>query len=580
MSKEDGNPEGATLEISFTPRRRRSTTPGATVPSAPVPVAPGAHRRRRTSPGAPVPVAPGAHRRRTSPAARIPKPPVEESRTPTGDQWEKDRSRRREVARLARLFLVHLDTLARLLVTHDPRNSAVRSVLQQLEGTLGELRDLEGDVAVVFAEGHAFVNGVWVRATKRAFEAAAVLTDGLADLDGRGIIFQKDGGLRGVVGLARLLRLARRDSSDEERREAARGLPGLQLIPVSGADQARGASGQARDRALTIHKEGMETLSRMELANLDLYLRRRQRALVRTLVQLAEESPEELLAITAIRDPTLPPSAHSLLVAIYSISMGRSMDLGRRDLMRLGVAALNHNLGEAAVGESVFAVRRELSKDERSLVEQHPLLGLDHLLSHYGLGAPSVERALVSAEHHVHWDGDSGYPYEPGRPTHLFSRTVAVADVFDALCSDRPWRQAYPPDQGVKLLLRQAGHQLDPALTRLLVRMVGRYPPGSLVELDSGEWAIVLGPGAGATPLERPSVLLIADEDGFEHPKPMVVDLGERYPRRRAWLRTITRPRDARKMGLRVVRYLLADRIVVDPVRLDHDVKKVPLNPR
>jgi HD-GYP domain-containing protein (c-di-GMP phosphodiesterase class II) len=561
MSKDDGDPVGATLEISFTPRRRR-TSPGATVPSEPVPIAPGSRRRR------------------TSPAARVPKPPADESGTPTGDQWQEDRTRRREVARLARLFLVHLDTLARLLVTHDPNNSAVRAALQQLEENLGALRELEGDVAIVFAEGHAFVNGVWVRATKRAFEAASVLTDGLSDLDGRGIVFQKDGGLGGVVGLARLLRLARRDSTDDERREAARALPGLQLIPVSGADQARGSSVQARDKALTILKEGMETLSRMELANLDLYLRRRQRALVRTLVQMAEESPEELLAITAIRDPTLPPSAHSLLVAIYSICMGRSMDLGRRDMMRLGVAALNHNLGEAAVGERVFAERRELNSHERSLVEQHPLLGLDHLLSHYGLGAPSVERALVSAEHHVHWEGTAGYPLEPGRPTHLFSRTVAVADVFDALCSERPWRKAYAPDQGVKLLLRQAGRQLDPALTRLLVRMVGRYPPGSLVELSSGEWAIVLGPGAGATPLERPRVLLIADEDGFEHPKPMVVDLGERYPRRRAWLRTITRPRDARKIGLRVVRYLLADRIVVEPVRLDHDVKRAPVTPR
>lgn len=564
MSKDDHKNEGATYEISFTPKRR-STTPGRTVPSAPVP--------KRGQSG---PIVPPGHRRQrsTAPASRVPRRPADESGGAGGGSWQKDRDRRREVTRLARTFLVHLDTLARLLVTHDPTNSAVRKVLQEIEANLGELRALEGDVAIVFAEGHAFVNGVWVRATKRAYEAAAVLTDGLKDLDGRGVVLDKDGGLRGVVGLARLLRLERRGGSDANRKEAAKSLPGVRLIPVTHADQARGNA--SRDRALKILEDGMQTLSRMELANLDLYLRRRQRSLVRNLVELAEESPEELLGITAIRDPTLPASAHNLMVAVYAIGMGRSMDLGRRDLMRLGVAALNHNLGEAKVPEDLFAAKRELRADERALVEQHPLQGLEHLLTHYGLGAPSVERALVSAEHHLHWDGNAGYPFRSPARAHLFSRTVAVADVFDALTSERPWRPAYAPDQGMKLVLRRAGKQLDPVLVRLMVKMVGRYPPGSLVELDSGEWAIVLGPGKGQTPLDRPRVLLIADQDGFEHKNPVVVDLGERHLRRRAWTRTITRPRDARKMGLRVARYLLADRTVVEPALLDHDVRRPP----
>ena len=565
MSNDDHKNEGATLEISFQPTRRRTTTPGRTVPSAPVP------RRPVVRPsGLRAPV-----RRSTQPAARVPRPPADETGGATGDSWHKDRMRRREVTRLAKAVLVHLDTLARLLVTHDPSNAAVQKVLSELDFELGALHDLEGDIAIVFAEGHAFVNGVWVRATKRAYEAASMLTEALGDLEGRGIVLDRNGGLRGVVGLARLLRLARRDSTDEQRKAAVRSLPGVRLIPISRADRNRG-SAAARERALKLLEEGMQTLSRTELANLDLYLRRRQRTLVRQLVQMSEESPEELLAITAIRDPTMPPAAHNLMVAIYAIGMGRSMDLGRRELMRLGVAALNHNLGEAQVPQDLFSVERELREDERALVEEHPLRGLDHLLNHYGLGAPSVERALVSAEHHVNWDGRGGYPYQGGRYSHLFSRAVAVADVFDALCSDRPWRPAYAPDQGIKLLLRRAGRQLDPTLTRLLVRMVGRYPPGSLVELDSGEWGIVLGPGRGATPLERPRVLLISDHDGFEYGKPIEVDLGERFVNRRAWMRTIARPRDARKMELRVARYLLAERVIVEPERLDHDVRRPP----
>ena len=537
-------------------------------------------RRSRTSPGQTVPAAPspfhGARQPTTQPAGRLPRPPVgPEAPVIGGDQWARDRERRREVARLSRSFLIHLDTLARNLVVHDPSNAAVRQLLEALQIDLVALHAMEGDIAIVFAEGHAFVNGVWVRATQRAYEAAQLLTAGLADLEGRGFVLQKDiASLQGLVGLARLLRVDRRSQSDEARRSAVRDLPGVRLVPLSRADEGRLGSATARENAVKVLREGIETLSRTELANLDLYMRRRQRALVRNLVQLAEDTPEELLEITAIRDATMPPSAHNLMVAIYAVAIGRSMDLGRRDLMRLGVAALNHNLGEGAVQGALFALPRKLTASERLEVEQHPLLGLEHLLTHYGYGAATVARALVSAEHHVHWDGSGGYPFASFEPRHLFSRIVACCDAFDALCAARPQRPAYPPDQAVKLVLRWAGRQLDPLIARALVRLVGKYPPGSLVELDSGEWAIVVGPGRGATPLERPRVLLIADEDGFEHPTPMLVDLGERSPRRRAWLRTIVRARDAAGMNVRVARYLLADRLEVPPVLLDHGVER------
>ena len=530
---------------------------------------------RRTNPGKTVPAAPSPFYRQqrptTPPSARPPVGPKAPPSSPdipivTGERWLADRRRRQEIGQVARAFLVQLDALARLLVVHDASNDAVRAAIEAIEKDLGRLQAQEGDVAIVFAEGHAFVNGVWVRATKRAYEAGQLLCEELGDLDGRGFVLQQGASLQGIVQLARLLRRARRGMSDEERRDSARDLKGVRLVPVTTADEAR--MGRT-ERALSLLKDGLQTLSRMELANLDLHLRRRQRALVRSIVQLSEEDPEELLGITGIRDPTLPSVAHNLMVTIYAVALGRSMDLGRRDLMRLGVAALNHNIGESALPGAPFGEPRRLQRDEREIIERHPLEGLRHLLVHYGYGAPTVERAIVSAEHHVHWDGSGGYPFRSWEARHGFSRIVAVCDVFDALCGRRPFRPAYAPDQAVKLLLRQAGRELDPVLVRAMVRLVGRYPPGALVELDNGELAVVLGPGQGATPLLRPRVLLIADQDGFEHEVPMAVDLGERYPRRRAWLRTIARPRDAARMGLRVARYLLADRLEVPPVVLD-----------
>ena len=76
---------------------------------------------------------------------------------------------------------------------------------------------------------------------------------------------------------------------------------------------------------------------------------------------MAEDGFEELLALTTLRDPRLAGAAHDLMVTIYSICIGRSLDLQRRDLIRLGVAALGHNLGEALLDPDVFGVPRELT---------------------------------------------------------------------------------------------------------------------------------------------------------------------------------------------------------------------------
>ena len=491
---------------------------------------------------------------------------------PPGALQKDERERRQALSRKAREFLVHIDTLGRLLTIHDARNAAVQAALKDLVADVVALQQGGQDLKLVFAEGHAFVNGVWVRASKRAWDAAQLLTERLEGVDGRGLVLAPGAQAATLLALTDFLRTPPPEGvsgADHFKRAA---LPGIRLVPMpSQADRARAGEPPALEQALDLFREGLETVTRAELANLDLYMRRRQRALVQNLIQLAENSPEELLTLTVMRDPGLGSRAHTLMVAIYSIALGRLMDLSRRDLLRLGMCALNHNVGEGLLEQDVFAEERKLAAFERQAIEQHPLRGMLHVLKHYGFGAAALERALTATEHHMHHDGGGGYPFLADRPPHLFSRIIAVADVFDALCSKRPWRDAFPPDHAVKLVTRQGGKHLDPIVVRRLLWLVGRYPPGSLVELDTGEWALVVGPGRGAFPLVRPRALLITDEEGWELPTPVVVDLGERHPRRRAWLRTIARTRDPRKLGLEAAPYFFGDRIEAEPGRLDSE---------
>jgi HD-GYP domain-containing protein (c-di-GMP phosphodiesterase class II) len=487
---------------------------------------------------------------------------------PTAEQTA-DRERRRQVLADARQFLLNFGSLVRQLMVHDASNNAVVQVLRATFESLAALRAHSGSLVVVFTEGHTFANGVWVRSTGRAWEASVFLTETLEKLRGRGFIIEPECGINELLKFTQLIRAWAKANQRREELDEEIGIPGVRLILLRENDE-EGSRAQLRDAAIEVFQEGLHAVGREQVATLDVYMRRRQRSLVLRLVQMAEENPEDLLLLTTLRDPTLPPATHALSVCILSIALGRLLDLRRRDLVRLGVVALNHNVGEALVPEEYFTIERELTHEEREVVEAHPLLGMRHLLEHYGFDLQIVERAIASAEHHLRVDG-TGYPVIGHEGPHVFSRIIAVADVFNALANMRPYRPAYPPDQAMKLVRRQAVSLLDPLLVRTLVRLVGRYPPGSLVELDTGEYGLVLGPGRGADPLHRPRVLLLTDTDGFELEEFVCVDLGERHPRRRAWLRTIVRTRDPRRLGRSVSSYLLADRIEHAPSRMDND---------
>lgn len=481
-----------------------------------------------------------------------------------------DRQRRKKVLGDARNFLLHFGSLVRQLMVHDPTNQAVLGVLGQVETDFANLRAVDGMLTTVFAEGHTFSNGVWVRTSGRAWETAVFLTDTLKNLNARGFVLDEAADRASILRFTQRLREVSRLREPVEERDIDIGIPGVRLLLIEDREEDGSDRGRFREQAVEVFREGLLAVNRENLVNLDVFMRRRQRSLVLRLVQMAEDSPEDLLALTTLRDPTLPQASHNLMVTILAIAAGRQMDLRRRDLVRLGVCALNHNVGESLLPPELFEAERELTIDERQVLEQHPLLGTKFLLEEYGFELPIVERAIASAEHHLHFDG-CGYPAIAQDQPHLFSRIVAVSDVFNALASVRAFRDAYPPDQAMKLVHRRSGNQLDPLIVRTLIRVVGRYPPGSLVELDSGEYAVVLGPGRGAEPLLRPRVMLLTDAEGYELDQFIVVDLGERHPRRRAWLRTIVRTRDPGGLDTPVARFMFADRIEREPGRMDND---------
>ncbi len=234
---------------------------------------------------------------------------------------------------------------------------------------------------------------------------------------------------------------------------------------------------------------------------------RRARRAVQGVVDSFLEDEQAVLALAQIRTFDVKLFHHSLNVCVYSLLIGQRLKMSRRQLAELGLAALFHDLGKAAPagGTAEEEERRHPARGARMLLEEGS--------SHEGM----LKAAIAAFEHHVGCDR-KGFPAIDHEP-HLVSRIVAVADAYDALTASPP--PMAPPDALARMIGRP---EFDPLLVKVFVNALGIYPVGSVVELSTGEYALVSSPPATAAWLDRPCVRIVNRGQGVLEPD-AVVDL-------------------------------------------------------
>jgi HD-GYP domain-containing protein (c-di-GMP phosphodiesterase class II) len=149
---------------------------------------------------------------------------------------------------------------------------------------------------------------------------------------------------------------------------------------------------------------------------------------------------------------------HSVRVAAYSEAIGKELGLGAKALDVIHRACLVHDIGKIAVDENILSKRDRLNTMEREKMDMHPLIG-ESILSPIEMLRPLLPGVR---SHHEHYDG-SGYPDGlAGDAIPIEARIMAVADAFDAMTSNRPYRQALPEEEALVELRRNAGTHFDP----------------------------------------------------------------------------------------------------------------------
>ena len=181
---------------------------------------------------------------------------------------------------------------------------------------------------------------------------------------------------------------------------------------------------------------------------------------------------------------------HALTVALHLMAVGRSIGLDREALGSLATLGLLADAGKARLPRALLGKPGMLSASEHTIVKEHVRLGLE-AVERSGPLPPEIREGI--AQHHERLDG-SGYPKGlQGDEIGFWGRLAAIADSFAALVSPRPYAEALAPQEAMMSLYEWAGSSFDEALVEQFVQAIGIFPVGSIVELSSGEIAVVIG---------------------------------------------------------------------------------------
>jgi putative nucleotidyltransferase with HDIG domain len=213
------------------------------------------------------------------------------------------------------------------------------------------------------------------------------------------------------------------------------------------------------------------------------------RTMIDGLAQAVAQNRTALLALTTLKEYDHYTFTHMVNVSILTMGQARGLGIDGPLLREFGLAALMHDIGKVRTPLEVLNKPDKLTDGEFAVMKRHVVDGAEILRKTPDIPALAP---VVAFEHHLRLDG-TGYPERVVRRSlNLGTMLCSIADVYDAMRSQRTYQQAFPSDRILAVLKRNDGTQFDRHLVRRFTQLVGIYPAGNLVKLNTGEVAVVL----------------------------------------------------------------------------------------
>ena len=428
-----------------------------------------------------------------------------------------DRELAARVRELGEQFVRMLTGAMRMTRFHDVHNMAFEAPLRDLERSLTAMRDLLGMVQVIMVEDQVYVNDQRLR-----------LDDRVEPEDGFSALWLRHevGGLNLHAELTmdqwrEVVVRAMTDAAPSAPRAAlqasleAAGLAAVELLPVfryRTKDEPRRVDqdlNAVMHRAAAVVDGLWEGLAAGRAAN-PLPVRK----MINELVDLSQQGEEEGIARSRFDKGAQAVSRHSSQVAMLSVLIGRELGLPDTVLADLGVTACYHDLGYAT-DEDGFAPP----------FSRHGTAVARTLLSQRGFHEARIHRMLACLEHHRPFNAPGG--------ASLFARILHIADDFETLTRYRSGGPILSPPTALARMYAARGVEYDPDLLQLFVNRVGRYPPGSVLELDDGRWVLVISGVRAPELFDQPLTEVVRLADRSDPLVATTVDLADECAVRR-----------------------------------------------
>lgn len=235
----------------------------------------------------------------------------------------------------------------------------------------------------------------------------------------------------------------------------------------------------------------------------------RSEELVDTVIDSVIRNSDALISLTKLRAFDSYTYTHSINVSVLTLAFAKHLNFPREVMQPLGIAALMHDMGKARIPDAILNKPGKLTPEEFEIIKLHPGKGVQ-LLERQQEFTDEILRGV--GEHHEKYNG-KGYPKGlDAEQISLFGSVISLADVYDALTSKRVYKKGIQPNKAMGTIFSMRGQDFFPAHVERFVRFLGIYPIGSMVQLSSGFYALVISPNPG-DPL-HPNVKVILDRQG------------------------------------------------------------------
>ena len=462
-----------------------------------------------------------------------------------------------------RRLLIAMHAVLRILKLRQTASPELKDALVLLDRLMTSFQEDHGHVELHVVRKNLYLNSVRLQNDLVSFVAFDLI---LSLLQNAGIgVLVVDGAVgpaewHGILG--QLLWFAESGGGDKAAELSAvltsRGIRSVRVFPpLAGAEgipdelQRRNEAKRTYEQSVAVSK-ALFTGARMgRIADV-----RKVKHAVQSIVDQVLNNEASIGGLSTLKDYDDYSFTHSVNVCIFCVAIGRRLGLSKTQMYDLGLAALIHDMGMSRIPVEILTKGTALSADERRHMEAHTWLGALSAFRLRDYGDIPFRSMIAAYEHHMKVDL-TGYP-KPKRPRvpSVFSKIIAVAAAFDAATNERAYTPARPAGEVLGELWEDRNLGYDPVIVKALINLLGTYPIGTVVILDTYELALVQKPSQDPRHVHRPTVLLLCDADGSWLAPAPVVDLA-RTDAEGNFERTIIKVTKAERYGINVSDYFV-----------------------